>query len=55
VDDSTPSGSFVGPARFGQSRGRPELLEVYDCAKSAATAARLWALTEEALGAPLPI
>jgi len=55
VDDGTPSGSFVGPARFGQFRGPPELLEVYDSAKSPATATRLWELTEAALGAPLPL
>src|ERR1700754_3379156 len=28
LDPSTPSGAFVGPARFGQRRGRPELLEI---------------------------
>ena len=50
VDHSTPSGAFVGPARFGQLRGRPELLDVYASAKDPATAARLWELTEEALG-----
>jgi protochlorophyllide reductase len=55
LDPSTPSGAFVGPARFGQFRGRPELLEVYDCAKNSATAARLWQLTEEALGYRLPV
>jgi len=55
ADDGTPSGSFVGPARFGQFRGPPELLEVYDSAKSPATATRLWELTEAALGAPLPL
>ena len=55
LDHSTPSGAFVGPARFGQFRGRPELLEVYDSAKDQATAARLWQLTEQALGRPLPV
>ena len=50
LDDSTPSGAFVGPSRFGQFRGRPKLLEVYDSAKDPATAARLWELTEQALG-----
>ena len=55
LDPSTPSGAFVGPARFGQFRGRPELLEVYDSAKHPATAARLWQLTEQALGRPLPV
>ena len=55
LDQSTPSGAFVGPARFGQLRGRPELLEVYDSARSPATAARLWELTEQALGEPLAV
>jgi NAD(P)-dependent dehydrogenase (short-subunit alcohol dehydrogenase family) len=55
LDDSTPSGAFVGPAGFAQFRGRPELLDVYASAKDPATAARLWELTEHALGTPLPV
>lgn len=55
LDHSTPSGAFVGPARFGQVRGRPELLDVYASGKDPATAARLWELTEQALGTPLPV
>ena len=55
LDPSTPSGAFVGPARFAQLRGRPELLDVYASARDPATAARLWELTEEALGTPLPV
>ena len=55
LDPSTPSGAFVGPARFGQLRGRPELLEVYACAKDPATASRLWELTEQVLDQPLPV
>jgi NAD(P)-dependent dehydrogenase (short-subunit alcohol dehydrogenase family) len=55
LDPSTPSGAFVGPARFGQLRGRPKLLDVYPSAKDPATAARLWELTEQALGTPLPV
>jgi NAD(P)-dependent dehydrogenase (short-subunit alcohol dehydrogenase family) len=55
LDPSTPSGAFVGPARFGQFRGRPELLDVYASAKDPATAKRLWELTEQVLGRPLPV
>ena len=54
LDPDTPSGAFVGPARFGQLRGRPELLDVYASAADTATAARLWELTQEVLGEPLP-
>jgi NAD(P)-dependent dehydrogenase (short-subunit alcohol dehydrogenase family) len=55
LDHSTPSGAFVGPASFGQLRGRPTLLDVYASAKSPATAARLWQLTEQVLGRPVPV
>ena len=55
LDHSTPSGAFVGPAHFGQFRGRPELLEVYPTASDPAVAARLWELTEDLLGATPPV
>jgi NAD(P)-dependent dehydrogenase (short-subunit alcohol dehydrogenase family) len=55
LDHNTPSGAFVGPARFAQLRGPPELLDVYTSAKDRATAARLWELTEQVLGRPLPV
>ena len=50
-----PSGAFVGPAGLGQTRGRPELLEVYSTGRSPETAARLWELTEEVLDRALPV
>jgi len=50
LDPSTPSGTLVGPARFGGFRGPPELLDIYPSARNPATAARLWELTEQALG-----
>jgi NAD(P)-dependent dehydrogenase (short-subunit alcohol dehydrogenase family) len=55
LDPSTPSGSLVAPARFGQSRGRPELVDVFSTGRDEAAAARLWSLTEELLGTPLPV
>jgi NAD(P)-dependent dehydrogenase (short-subunit alcohol dehydrogenase family) len=55
LDPTTPSGAFVAPAGFAQLRGRPELLDVYPSARDPATAARLWELTDQALGRPLPI
>lgn len=55
LDPSTPSGAFVAPGGFAQLRGRPELRDVYAAAKDPATATRLWDLTEQALGRPLPI
>jgi NAD(P)-dependent dehydrogenase (short-subunit alcohol dehydrogenase family) len=54
LDPSTPSGAFVAPGGFAQLRGRPELLDVFASAKDPATARRLWDLTEQALGRPLP-
>jgi hypothetical protein len=35
--------------------GPPELLDVYASAKDPATAARLWELTEQVVGRPLPV
>ena len=55
LDPGTPSGALVGPARFAQFRGPPELLQVYASAKDPATAARLWELTEKVLGRQLPV
>ena len=55
LDHSTPSGAFVGPTTLGQTRGRPELIDVFATGKDPAVAARLWQLTESLLGAPLPL
>jgi NAD(P)-dependent dehydrogenase (short-subunit alcohol dehydrogenase family) len=55
LDLSTPSGAFVAPARFGGFRGSPELVDVFPTGRDEAAAARLWELTEELLGAPLPV
>jgi NAD(P)-dependent dehydrogenase (short-subunit alcohol dehydrogenase family) len=55
LDPGTPSGAFVGPAKLGQLRGPPELLDVYASGTHPPTATRLWDLTEQALGDPLPV
>ncbi len=55
LDPSTPSGAFVAPGGFAQLRGRPELVDVYASAKDPAAAARLWELTGQVLGTPLPV
>lgn len=53
LESSTPSGAFVGPAGLGQTRGRPELLEIYPPGRDPAAAGRLWELTEQLLERPL--
>lgn len=55
LDRGTPSCAFVGPAGLAQLGGRPELLDVYPSATNTAPATRLWELTKQALGAPLPV
>ena len=55
LHSSTPGGSYVGPTRLGQSRGRPELVDLPATATDPATAARLWELTEQVLDTPLPV
>lgn len=54
LDPSTPNGAFVSPARLGGFRGPPVLREIYASAADPATSARLWTLTEQLLGKPLP-
>lgn len=53
LDHSTPSGAFVGPSSLGQTRGRPQLLDVYSTGSDPAVAGRVWELTEQVLGRPL--
>jgi NAD(P)-dependent dehydrogenase (short-subunit alcohol dehydrogenase family) len=55
LDPATPSGAFVGPKKLNQVRGKPELLDVYTNGSDPAAGERLWSLTEDILGAPLPI
>lgn len=53
LDPRTHSGAFIGPAKLGQLRGRPEHLDIYESARDQATASRLWELTNQNLHAPL--
>ena len=55
LDPSTPSGAFVAPSGLGHLRGPRKPIDVYDSGKDPATRARLWQLTEQALGGPLPV
>jgi len=55
LDPATPNGAFVGPRHLGQSRGAPELLDVYATGSDPAVAARLWSLTEDVLAHALPV
>ena len=56
LDPSTPERVPTSdPPRLGQSRGRPELLDLPTTAQDPATAARLWELTEQVLDTPLPV
>jgi NAD(P)-dependent dehydrogenase (short-subunit alcohol dehydrogenase family) len=52
-DPALGGGEFVGPRHLGQSRGRPEVLELYPQGADVATAANLWGLTESVLGTPI--
>jgi NAD(P)-dependent dehydrogenase (short-subunit alcohol dehydrogenase family) len=52
---STPSGAFLGPKLLNQTRGRPEVLEPFGTVSDPAVAAHIWKLTEDVLGAPLPV
>ena len=51
--DSTPSGAFVGPARFAQFRGRPELLEALRLCEEPGDRCAPVGTHQEALGEPL--
>lgn len=50
TDPAVDGGSFVGPTGFGQSRGAPELLEVYPQGRDEQTARLLWELSEAVTG-----
>jgi NAD(P)-dependent dehydrogenase (short-subunit alcohol dehydrogenase family) len=55
LDPATPGGVLVGPSRFGQLHGPPEMLDIYASASDPATAARLWDLTAQVLGRRMPV
>ncbi len=52
-DPALRGGEFLGPRHLGQTRGRPELLELYRQGADNAAASRLFDLTEEVLGTGL--
>ena len=55
LDPSTPSGAFVGPKFLNGARGKPELLDVFSTGADPDVAKRLWDLTDEILGTPIPV
>ena len=55
LDPSTPSGAFVGPKLLNGARGKPEILDVFSTGADPAVAKRLWDLTDEILGTPIPL
>jgi NAD(P)-dependent dehydrogenase (short-subunit alcohol dehydrogenase family) len=50
-----PGGSYIGPRRFGETRGHPALARASAAARDPALAARLWALSEELTGVSFPV
>jgi NAD(P)-dependent dehydrogenase (short-subunit alcohol dehydrogenase family) len=50
-----PGNSFVGPDGFQEQRGHPTLVGRSGAAKDAATAERLWELSEELTGVTFPL
>jgi NAD(P)-dependent dehydrogenase (short-subunit alcohol dehydrogenase family) len=49
-----PGGSYIGPRRFGETRGHPALAKASAAARDPALAARLWTLSEESTGVTYP-
>jgi NAD(P)-dependent dehydrogenase (short-subunit alcohol dehydrogenase family) len=45
-----PGGTYVGPARFSETRGHPAVAQASAAARDPALAARLWALSERLTG-----
>ena len=48
--EDIPGDSFVGPDGFAQMRGYPTLVDRSQAAQDAASAARLWEVSEELTG-----
>ncbi|MDX6285249.1 MAG: hypothetical protein QOG53_734 [Frankiales bacterium] len=55
VDPDVPSGQFVGPTFMRGWRGKPNVFDIFTVGSDAATATRLWELTEEIVGEPFPV
>jgi NAD(P)-dependent dehydrogenase (short-subunit alcohol dehydrogenase family) len=50
-----PGDTYVGPGGIGEVRGAPKVVDCLPAAKDAATAAKLWALSEELTGVEFPL
>jgi NAD(P)-dependent dehydrogenase (short-subunit alcohol dehydrogenase family) len=50
-----PGDTYVGPDGLGEARGHPKVVDRLPEAKDAATAARLWTLSEELTGVSFPL
>jgi NAD(P)-dependent dehydrogenase (short-subunit alcohol dehydrogenase family) len=50
-----PGDTYVGPGGIGEVRGAPKVVGCLPAAKDAATAAKLWTLSEELTGVEFPL
>ncbi len=50
ADPDIPSGAFLGPALLGQTRGKAEVIPLFNVAADPATGSRLWELSEYVTG-----
>jgi NAD(P)-dependent dehydrogenase (short-subunit alcohol dehydrogenase family) len=50
-----PGGSYIGPARFGETRGYPAVARASAAARDPALAGRLWDLSEQLTGIKFPV
>ncbi|MGV1036791.1 MAG: oxidoreductase [Candidatus Nanopelagicales bacterium] len=55
TDSDVVSGDFVGSSQFGQVRGAPKVLSLYPQGRDAATASKLWELSEQIVEVPFDL